>query len=165
VKKSLNNNSGSLGLYFLLAIFITSCPTISLWAQNPGALPTLSTTKTDSTNKTNTADWEEAQVNISAQHSSSKKEVIIDTSLLFLHQRPYTQAWTSNLGNLGSATQSWLISNNSYTGPTLRRHVNEVYLLQADSLLYYNTTKPFTIFNYQMGSKTRTYYDSYIPRI
>jgi len=153
VKKSLNNNSGSLRLFFLLAIFITSCPTISLWAQNPGALPTLSTTKTDSTNKTNTADWEEAQVNISAQHSSSKNDVIIDTSLLFLYQRPYTQAWTSNLGNLGSATQSWLISNNSYTGPTLRRQVNEVYTLQADSLLYYNTTKPFTIFNYQMGSK------------
>ena len=134
-------------------ILITSCPTIALWAQNTGALPTLSSTKTDSSNKTNTADWEEAQVTLSAQHSNSNKEVNLDTTLLHFHQRPYTQAWKTNLGNLGSATQSWLIASSNKIGPTLRREVNEVYALQADSLLYFNTTKPYTLFNYQMGSK------------
>ena len=153
MKKSLRNNTPSRTIILLLVILITSCPTIALWAQNTGALPTLSSTKTDSSNKTNTADWEEAQVTLSAQHSNSNKEVILDTTLLHFHQRPYTQAWKTNLGNLGSATQSWLIASSNKIGPTLRREVNEVYALQADSLLYFNTTKPYTLFNYQMGSK------------
>lgn len=134
-------------------ILITSCPSIALWAQNTGALPTLASTKSDSSNKTNTADWEEGHAIISAQQSGSTKAISLDTSLINFHQRPYTQTWKTNLGNLGSASQTWLLTNNNQIGPSLRRQVNEVYALQADSLLYFNTTKPFTIFSYQMGSK------------
>jgi hypothetical protein len=57
------------------------------------------------------------------------------------------------MGNLGSPTQNLLFTPEQRMGPTLGYHVNDVYRYDPDSLKYYNTTRPYSNFTYQLGSK------------
>lgn len=109
----------------------------------------------DTTNKSNSANWHDETVRISFQQAGSPQERYPDTSIHTFHRRPFSQPWVGNLGNLGSPSRSLLYTpeNAGRTGPSSGYHAFDIYRFDADSLLYYNTTKPYAAFSYQLGSK------------
>ncbi|MGN6567445.1 MAG: putative porin, partial [Flavipsychrobacter sp.] len=108
----------------------------------------------DSTaNKSNNSKWKEDNARIFFHRLNSDKKQIPDTSLHTFHRRPFSQPWYRDLGNLGSPVQNLLFTPENRMGPTLGYHVYDVYRFDTDSLNYYNTTRPYSVFGYQLGSK------------
>jgi len=104
-------------------------------------------------NKSNTNKWKEDEARISFHQLNSEKKQIPDTSLHTYHRRPFLQPWYRDLGNLGSPVENLQFTPENRMGPTLGYHVYDVYRFYADSLNYYNTTRPYSVFSYQLGSK------------
>jgi hypothetical protein len=65
----------------------------------------------------------------------------------------FLQAWNRDLGNVGSPMMNWFFEPEERTGMTLGYHVFDVYRFRPDSLNFYNTTRPYSVFSYQLGSK------------
>ena len=109
----------------------------------------------DTTNRTNTADWHDERVRISYRKAGSVKDLYPDTSIHTFHRRPFSQPWNQDLGNSGSAMRSLFFApdNRGRTGPSLGYHAFDAYRIDADSVLYYNTNRPYSAFSYQLGSK------------
>lgn len=104
-------------------------------------------------NKSNNSKWKEDNARIFFHRLNSDKKQIPDTSLHTFHRRPFSQPWYRDLGNLGSPVQNLLFTPENRMGPTLGYHVYDVYRFDTDSLNYYNTTRPYSVFGYQLGSK------------
>jgi hypothetical protein len=121
----------------------------------PGAPATLPNApqRDTSSSKTNTNDWENEDVLISYRKLQSDKLYVPDTSIHTFHRRPFTYPWHRNLGNHGGPSRNLLFTPENRTGPTLGYHVFDVYRFQVDSLNYYNTTRPYSTFTFQLGSK------------
>lgn len=104
-------------------------------------------------NKTNTDEWEtpEAQITYTKAFSSVKSG--LDTSIHTFHRRPYSQPWYRDLGNLGSPTMNLQFTPQNPVGLSLGYHSFDVYRFTADSMRYYNTTRPYSSFVYNLGSK------------
>ena len=109
----------------------------------------------DTTDRTANANWHDESVRISFRKANSATDSYPDTSIHTFHRRPFSQPWYQNLGNLGSPTRSLFFTpeNDGHTGPSLGYHAYDVYRINADSVLYYNTTRPFSSFSFQLGSK------------
>lgn len=110
---------------------------------------------TDSSAKTNNNSWQDEKVRISAQQASSEKRLYPDTSIHRLHRRSFAEFYDRSLGNQGSPIHYRYFhpDNAGHTGLSLGYHVFDDYKVNADSVLYYNTTRPYTQFGYQLGSK------------
>ena len=120
---------------------------------------TLSTTNPNGTPKdtthakSNTNKWKDEEATISYEHLNSAKTHTTDTSLHTFQRNPFLQPWYRDLGNTGSPAYNLLFTPENRVGPSLGYHVNDIYRFQLDSLPFYNTNRPYTIFNYQLGSK------------
>jgi len=104
-------------------------------------------------NKTNTGKWKNLEARITYKKLNSERVYTPDTPLHLFHRRPFSQPWYQDLGNLGSPTQNLLFTAEDRLGPTLGYHVFDAYRFQPDSLNFYNTTRPYSSFTYQLGSK------------
>ncbi len=103
--------------------------------------------------KTNTNDWKSEDAKIYFQQLHSEKKLSPDTSLHTFQRRPFVQPWARDLGNPGSPVYNLLFAPENRVGPSLGYHSFDVYRFDLDSLNYYNTTRPYSIFKYQLGSK------------
>ncbi|MBC7553078.1 MAG: hypothetical protein H7257_03770 [Taibaiella sp.] len=104
-------------------------------------------------NKSNNNTWkdEEAVISYEQLHSSKTKEP--DTSIHTFHRRYFVQPWYRDLGNPGSPALNLLFTPILKVGPTLGYQINDIYRFNLDSLNFYNTTRPYSVFTYQLGSK------------
>jgi hypothetical protein len=110
----------------------------------------------DTTNRKSSTNWHDEPVTIySTAAFSGIKSYLPDTQVHHFHRRPFIQTWNRDLGNLGTPLRSQLFTpeNLGHTGPSLGYHGYDVYRFHVDSLRYYNTTRPYTSFAYQLGSK------------
>ncbi len=155
----LQNGNSFLRLLYLLLGSLAICCALTASAQQPpipGNPVTLQNApQRDTTNRSSTANWRDEPVSIHASPAFSALRTYPDTQLHHFHRRPFLQPWYRDLGNLGSPARSQLFipENLGHTGPSLGYRVYDIYRLIADSLPYYNTTRPYTVFNYQLGSK------------
>ncbi len=104
-------------------------------------------------NKTNTAKWKDEEAKVSYQKLNSARVYYPDSSLHAFQRQPFTQPWYSDLGNLGSPVYNLMFTPEDRLGPSLGYHVFDVYRFNVDSLPFYSTTRPYSVFNYQLGSK------------
>jgi hypothetical protein len=77
----------------------------------------------------------------------------LDSSVndFFVHYPvPYT---SYNLGNLGTASKSYLFNANKTIGWDAGFHSFDTYLYTLDGTPFYQTTRPYTEFGYLLGSK------------
>lgn len=130
----------------------------SLYAQYsstpPGAPVTLNNApQRDTTNKTNTSSWHDENSRTTFRQLYSQKTYTPDTTLHTFHRRPFSQPWNRDLGNSGSPSRSMVFTPLNIAGPTLGYHVFDAYRYNVDSLYYYNTNRPYSVFSYQLGSK------------
>ena len=144
-------------ILFFFLIFSGSPTAVAQFTQQPiqpgapGAL--INAPLKDSSNKTNTNKWRDEDAKISFRKAGSKKVYVPDSSLLSFHRRAFVQPWYRDLGNSGSAARNLYFTPQAVTGPTLGYHAFDIYRYKTDSLLYYNTNRPYTSFTYQLGSK------------
>jgi hypothetical protein len=148
-------------LRFLIALLVAAfvLSGSGAWAQLPPANsstpPPQAPPPRDTGNKSSSS-WHDEPVRIfRSQAYSAEKEFLPDTSVHHFHRRPFQGDWGRDLGNLGTPMRSQLFrpENLGISGPSLGYHVYDAYRIQADSLRYYNTTRPYTSFSYQLGSK------------
>lgn len=142
-----------LRLVFPLALTLGN----QLYAQRfptPGATTTLQNApQRDTSNATNSSEWRDEQTVIYFKKLNSEKKEYPDTSLHHFHRRSFYQPWYRNLGNLGAPVAGLLFTPQLRTGPTLGYHTFDVYRFDVAKLNYYNTTRPYSAFSYQLGSK------------
>jgi hypothetical protein len=105
------------------------------------------------TSKTNTGKWRDDPVTITYQKLNSAKTYIPDTALHTYQRPPFTQPWYRDLGNLGSPVNNLLFTPEERLGPSLGYHVMDVYRYNIEDLKYYTTSRPYSSFNYELGSK------------
>ena len=105
------------------------------------------------TTKTNTTQWKDENVNISLRKLNSDLLYFPDTALHTFHRNVFLQPWYNDLGNLGSPAYNLLFSPDTRTGPALGYSCFDVYRYNVDSLKFYSTTRPYSIFGFQLGSK------------
>lgn len=135
----------------LLALLLCGSPVSAQFSQPPGT-PNAVLVDT-SLNKTNTDEWDSEDARIFYKYSGSDKLYKPDTSIHAFHRRPFSQPWYRDLGNQGTPTRNNFFTPESRVGPTLGYHVFDVYRFDADSLRYYNTSRPYSHFNFRLGSK------------
>ncbi|RYZ46183.1 MAG: hypothetical protein EOP49_23745, partial [Sphingobacteriales bacterium] len=148
--------SGRLGLFLilLLAVCASSVRGQQTNVPVPGAPVTLQNApQRDTSKKTNTSEWKDEQTRVYFRRNASRVILFPDTQLHHFHRRPFTQPWQRDLGNLGSPVTSLLFTPEYRTGPTLGYHAFDPYMFHVDSLNYYNTTRPYSAFTFQLGSK------------
>jgi len=121
----------------------------------PGQLPSASSTpqKDTNANKSNTNKWKNIDPVLTYQKLNSAHIYTSDSALHTFQRSPFTEPWYQDLGNQGSPVNNLLFTPEDRLGPTLGYHVFDVYRFNIDSLPYYNTTRPFSIFSYRLGSK------------
>lgn len=113
--------------------------------------------KDTSMNKSNTAKWKEEEARITYEKLNSARVYTPDTSLHTFQRNPFTQPWYQDLGNLGSPASNLLFTPEDRFTPTLGYHIFDAYRFNIDSLNFYNTNRPYSVFSYQLGSKLEQY--------
>jgi len=110
--------------------------------------------KKDSTQftKSNTAEWKDESYRIFYRKLHSDKVYTPDTSLHTFHRRLVNQP-IRDLGNNGTAARNLLFTPDHRTGPTFGYTAYDAYRYDADSLNYYNSNRPYSVFGYQLGGK------------
>lgn len=135
------------GLMCLLVVFAAGK---SAYGQlNPVTSPPQDT----SMNKTNTGKWTNRSARVSFEKLNSLRTYYPDTSIHTFHRRPFIQPWKRDLGNLGSPVYNLMFTPEYRVGPSLGYHVFDAYRFFVDSLPFYNTTRPYSVFVYNLGSK------------
>jgi hypothetical protein len=128
--------------------------TTSLAQVVPGTPMTLQNApQRDTSSKTNSSDWVDGSARIYYQKLNSIKKYYPDTTLHRFHRRSFSQPWYLNTGNSGSPIVNMFFTPEYRNGPTLGYHAFDPYRFQLDSLTYFNTTRPYSSFTYQLGSK------------
>ncbi len=110
-------------------------------------------TKDTSMNKSNTSKWKEEEARISYERLNSGRVYTPDTSLHTFQRNRFIQPWYQDLGNLGSPVSNLLFTPEDRFTPTLGYNIFDVYRFRTDSLNFYTTSRPYSIFTYQLGSK------------
>lgn len=132
------------------------------WAQRPntgavtGAPMTVNNAPQLDTGKhENTPDWNNTSIQVRYRTSHDAEWHLPDSSIRHLHRRLFLQGRATDLGNQGSAIQELIFVPEQYgkIGIRLGFPAYDRYRLQIDSLRYYNTTNPYSVFTYQLGSK------------
>ncbi len=106
-----------------------------------------------SANKSNTNTWKSEDANLYYEVLGSAKLLTPDTSLHNFQRRPFVQSWARDLGNPGSPIYNLAFTPDYRVGPSLGYHIFDSYRFNLDSLQYYNTNRPYSVFNYTLGSK------------
>jgi hypothetical protein len=121
----------------------------------PGSVITLQNApqRDTSNSKTNNKEWRDPTARVFYRYLHSDQEYVPDTSLNTFHRRQFLQPWYRHLGNHGSPVYNLFFTPEYRVGPTLGYHVFDVYRFNVDSLKYYNTNRPYSVFTYQLGSK------------
>lgn len=136
-----------LGLLFLLLAH-------PLYAQLSNAANTPNSNGRDtSTNKSNNENWEQEDAQIYFTNLFSAQKKYFDTSIHTVHRRPFSQPWNRDLGNLGSPSYSLLFEPTNLVGLSLGYHSFDAVRFAKDSMHYFNTTRPYSVFTYNLGSK------------
>ncbi len=156
-------------IYLLLlpVLYILLCsPVLRAQSYNTGQPTTLSNTPQRDTNanKSNTAKWRTPDARIYYKKLNSERTYLMDSSLHTFYRTPFSEPWNQDLGNFGSPIQSQFFTPEDRLGPTLGYHVMDAYRFNPDSLNYYNTTKPYIIFSYRLGSKLEQLTDVMVTR-
>lgn len=103
--------------------------------------------------KTNTEEWSSEDAIIYYTRQGSERKLYPDSSLHTFHRRPFSQPWYRDLGNVGSPAMNLLFTPDNPAGVSLGYHSFDALRYKIDSLPYFNTTRPYSSFNYQLGSK------------
>lgn len=106
-----------------------------------------------SMDKSNNAKWKDENANVTFQKLNSAKVYRPDTGLHTYHRNPFLQPWSRDMGNLGSPVYNWFFTPEDRMGPSLGYHIYDVYRFNVDSVKYYSTNRPYSVFSYQLGSK------------
>ncbi|MCC6186697.1 MAG: hypothetical protein IT256_06050 [Chitinophagaceae bacterium] len=141
--------------FFVFLLFLVTSST-NAWAQ----LPTSGTSKNTFGNandsagkKTNNNEWQNDDAYIYYTKAFSNTKLWLDTSIHQIHRRPYSQPWLRDLGNLGSPTMNLQFTPQNPVGLSLGYHSFDAMRYNIDSLKYFNTTKPYSDFTYNLASK------------
>lgn len=145
-----------LNLLIISSIILLGTITVSAQTQ-PGAplgLPGENPEDTTGFNsESNTDEWGTVNLRMYYKYLNSDKIYHADTSIHTFHRKPFSQPWHMNLGNFGSASRNLMFTPLPRFGPTLGYHAFDVYRIDTDSLKYYNTNAPYSVFGYALGSK------------
>jgi hypothetical protein len=134
----------------LLCVLGVCATTVTAFGQMQ---PIVSGARDTSMNKTNTTAWKNETVRVYYEKLNSLKVYTPDTSIHTFHRRPFIQPWKRDLGNLGSPVYDLMFTPEYRVGPSLGYHVYDAYKFFVDSLSYYNTTRPYSVFTFNLGSK------------
>ncbi len=104
-------------------------------------------------NKSNTGKWKDEDSKTTWQKLNSAKVYAQDTSLHSFQHNLFTPGWGRDMGNLGSPVNQLMFAPENRVGPSLGYHINDAYRLNVDSMNFYQTLRPYSVFNYQLGSK------------
>src|SRR5690606_37207411 len=146
-------------LYRACAAFAFLLAATATYAQQqPGAplgLPGDKQTDSLQFDKSNTDEWSDEDANVKTRYKYLHSEKIFqpDSSIHTFHRRRHLQPWYSDLGNYGTAARNLMFTPEYRFGPTLGYNVLDIYHIQPDSLKFYNTTAPYSMFSYNLGSK------------
>lgn len=110
-----------------------------------------------SVDKTNNSKWRNEEARVTYQYAGSSEVYREDTEIHTFHRRPFIQPWARDLGNPGSPAYNLMFTPENKVGPTLGYHANDIYRFNVDSLKYYNTSRPYSLFTYQMGGRKENY--------
>lgn len=105
------------------------------------------------TSKSNTNKWRDEDPKITFERLVSKRIYSPDSEIHIFHRAPFTQPWSRDLGNLGSPSNNLLFTPDNRVGPSLGYHIFDAIRLNVDSMKFYNTVRPYSLFSYQLGSK------------
>ena len=142
--------------YLLLLCIVLCGNTVFAQSTMPngtGGTGTTANQKDTTHNKSNTNKWKDEEAKISYERLNSAKKYYPDTTLHVFQRGRFTQPWYQDMGNLGSPVSNLLFTPEDRVGPSLGYHIFDVYRFNVDSLNFYNTTRPYSAFSYQLGSK------------
>ncbi len=112
------------------------------------------TAKDTTHSKTNTNKWKDEDARISFFTLNDGQTRTPDTSISSFHRRNYlNNPWLRDQGNTGSPVNSLWFESPRTIGPDWGYHVLDAYRFDADSIRFYNTNRPYTVFNFMLGSK------------
>lgn len=134
-------------ILFLLALVCT----IPAWAQpmTMAGQPTRDTAN----DKTNNGKWRTEEATVYYEYADRSGRNAPDTGIHTFHRRPFLQPWYRDMGNPGSPALNLLFTPEYRVGPSLGYHIFNVYRFNVDSIKYYNTTRPYSLFSYQMAGR------------
>ena len=135
----------------LLLICLLCCGSIG-FAQQVTTMPTTKPRDT-SLNKTNNSKWKNEEAKVTYERLNSAKIYTPDTSLHTYQRNRFLQTWARDMGNLGSPVNNLFFTPEDRMGPSLGYHIFDSYRFNVDSLKFYTTNRPYSVFTYQMGSK------------
>jgi hypothetical protein len=140
----------------LLLLFLASCrQAFAQQPELPGQPITLENApQRDTTNTKPVSDWDETAPRVYYRYAHSAQTFLPDSGIRAFHRRPNTLPWRRDLGNLGSPIRPvYFEPQNRRIGPSLGITAFDALRLDPDSLAYWNTTRPYTIFSFSLGSR------------
>jgi hypothetical protein len=142
----------------LLLLVLNLLFTTAVFAQAPN-LPGQpvgldNTPQRDTSRRQQATDWDHTPPVIHAQKAYNGTRFTPDTSLSSLHRPQVDGLLYRDLGNFGSAAQ-WVQWRPTLAkpNPSFGYPAFDLYRFDTDSLLYYNTTRPYSEFQYRLGSQ------------
>jgi len=90
---------------------------------------------------------------------NSTKNQLLDSSLNDFHKRYILPYYTYNLGNYGTAVKSILFTPSLKPGFDAGFHQYDLYNYSVENTKFYNTTKPYTMLSYMLGSNSEQIVD------
>lgn len=118
----------------------------------PSTLP-MTPQRDTSKDKTNDGKWKNHEARIYFEKLNSAQQFLPDTGIHTFHRRPFVQPWARDMGNPGSPVNDLMFRPEIRVGPTLGYHIFDAYRFNADSLNYYNTDRPYSVFSYQTAGR------------
>lgn len=103
--------------------------------------------------KTNNGKWKNEEAKLTIQKLNSIHNTAADTNIHTYHRRPFVQPWARDMGNPGSPVNNLFFTPEYRVGPTLGYHVFDNYKFNIDSVNYYNTDRPYSVFSYQTAGR------------
>lgn len=103
--------------------------------------------------KTNNTTWKNQEATVRFVRLNSDRIYSPDTAVHTFHRRPFIQPWARDMGNPGSPVYNLLFTPEYRVGPSLGYHVSDPFRFNVDSLYYYNTNRPYSLFGYQTAGR------------
>jgi hypothetical protein len=103
--------------------------------------------------KTNNGKWQNEEANVTFEQLNSAYTYSPDSNVHTFHRRPFIQPWARDMGNPGSPINNLMFATEYKVGPSLGYHVFDAYRYNVDSLNYYHTSRPYSVFSYQTAGR------------
>jgi hypothetical protein len=97
---------------------------------------------------------QEDSITISFKYLDAVGTYKLDSSVSDFYKRFPVPFTSINLGNLGTATKSLLFNANMNAGFDPGFHALDVYKWKLEDVRFFQTTRPYSELNYQLGSKS-----------